>query len=416
MTTELSQFNPMDSAVQQCPFPWYSRLRNESPVSHNETTGWWFVTAHDAIVDVLRKPELFSSRVGKYLRPAPPEELADAIARIQSDGWPETPVLVVEDPPIHRRQRVLVQRAFGPRRVASMETAIRRTADTLADQLDPGTTFDFVTDFATPFPLLVLADALQIPRDRLPDFKRWSDNRVRSVGSRLTAEEQLEVAQSEVERQKYFAEAFNERRTNPRDDLMTDLVQARIDGDGDRPLSTEELLSIIGQVLAAGNESTTKTLTEIMHQAIVTKPELWSWLREDPEGRAPAVVDEGLRIACPFQILLRVAMTQTEIGGVAIPENSIVALVLASANRDEKVFDNPEEFVPQSSANDHITFGVGIHRCVGANLARLELIIAVEALAKRFARIEPAPDAAFDYGPSFIIRGMPELRLRAHIH
>jgi cytochrome P450 len=400
--------------VQQCPFPWYALLRESAPVFREPHTDWWFVSRHGDVAAALRRPEVLSSRVGEHLRPAPAAELARRIAEIRADGWPEVPVLVVEDPPQHRRQRVLVQRAFSPGRVASMEQAIREVAGQLVDTLPRGRLFDFVNMLATPFPVLVIADALRIPRERLDDFKRWSDNRVRMIGAELTDDEKLDIARSEVERQRYFAAEFDVRRQAPHDDLMTDLVHARPEADDGRPLSTEELLSIIGQVLAAGNESTTKVLTEIVHQLAVN-PEAWQWVREDPAKRALAVADEGLRMACPFQISLRIALQPVTISGVDIPQGSVVALVLGSANRDVAVFAEPEAFTAgRQRAQEHLAFGHGIHRCVGANLARLELAVAVERLACRFERLEVAAPAQVEYEPSFVIRGIRQLPLTMH--
>jgi cytochrome P450 len=128
-------YNPVDPGTQQCPFPAYKQLRGQAPVHQEPRTGWWFVTRYADVVDVFRRPGVFSSRVGKFLRPAPPPELAEKIAAIRAQGWPEVPVLVVEDPPVHRSQRTMVQRAFSPRRVASMEPGIRRIARSLAEQL-----------------------------------------------------------------------------------------------------------------------------------------------------------------------------------------------------------------------------------------------------------------------------------------
>jgi cytochrome P450 len=260
---------------------------------------------------------------------------------------------------------------------------------------------------------MAIADALHIPRDRQADFKRWSDNRVRMIGAAMTEEDQLDIARSEVERQQFFHAAFAERRSQPRDDLMTDLVEARLVDEDDRALTDEELMAIIGQVLAAGNESTTKTLTELLNH-LSARPGLWAWLREDPKARAPELVDEGLRMACPFQVLLRVTTEATVVGGVEIPAGAIVAMVVGSAARDESVFDDPEQFLARGPAvPDSLAFGSGIHRCVGAALARLELTVALEELARRLVRLEATPGNAYVYDASFIIRGMSRLELVA---
>lgn len=388
-------------------------MRDTAPVYQEPHTGWWFVTRHADVVTALRRPDVLSSRVGEHLRPGSEPELAEQIAQIRAAGWPDVPVLVVEDPPMHRRQRVLVQRAFSPARVAAMEPVVWEVIDQLIVSVPDDKIFDFVSAVATPFPLLVIAGALQIPRDHWPDFKRWSDNRVRMIGASLTREEKLDIARSEVERQRYFAAAFDDRRRAPRDDLMTDLVQARLTDEDGRSLSTEELLAIIGQVLAAGNESTTKVLTEITYQ-LVTHPGRWAWLRAAPQERASQVADEGLRMACPFQISLRIATAPVTINDTEIPEGSVVALVLGSASRDPRIFDDPESFLPsRPNAQEHVAFGNGIHRCIGASLARLELSVAVEHMATRFENLEITDPDGIRHDPSFVIRGIRQLPLRA---
>jgi cytochrome P450 len=408
----LADFDPRSADVHECPFPWYAALRENAPVYREPHTGWWFVTRHADVVVALRRPDVLSSRVGEHLRPPSEPELAEQIAQIRAAGWPEVPVLVVEDPPTHRRQRVLVQRAFSPARVAMMEPAVRKAIDQLLEAVPGDETFDFVATVATPFPLLVIAGALQIPPDHWPDFKRWSDNRVRMIGAALTRADKLDIARSEVERQRYFAAAFDERRRAPREDLMTDLVQARLADENGRSLSTQELLSIIGQVLAAGNESTTKVLTEIIYQ-LAAHPGMWAWLKDDPKARAPRVADEGLRMACPFQISLRIATAPVTICDTEIPPGSVVALILGSGSRDPQIFSDPEGFAPsRENVQEHLAFGNGIHRCIGASLARLELSVAVEHMAATFEHLELTAPDGIQHEPSFMIRGIRELPLQ----
>ncbi len=403
-------FNPRDGETLQCPFGAYQELRSTSPVHRDPASGWWFVSRNSDVESVLRAPARFSSRVGHLLRPVPEPELAERIAKARAPGWPEVPVLVTEDPPVHRAQRTLVQKAFSPRRVTSMVGDITEVARALVMELPTDEPFDFVADLAVPFPLLVIAAALGIPEERQADFKRWADNRIRMIGSQLSDDVHVEIAESEVERQRFFHAAFADRRTDPRDDLMTDLVNARLTDEDGRGLSDEELMSMIGQVLSAGIESTTKVLAEIVHQ-MSTQPELWDWLRADPENRAPVLAKEGVRMTSPFQVLLRVATEEAEIAGQPIPAGDIVALLIGSAARDERIFADAERFTPRQGPGDSLAFGSGIHRCLGANLASRELEVMLQMLASRFTTLSPATDSLPAYGPSFMIRGINELRL-----
>ncbi|WP_067674489.1 cytochrome P450 [Nocardia miyunensis] len=407
---DLATFDPASPEVHRCPFPWYAALREDAPVYREPRTGWWFVTRWQDIRTAFASPDVLSSRVGKVLRPAQDADLGKRIEEIRAAGWPEVPVLVNEDAPRHKQQRKLVQQAFTARRIRALQDDIDSTVREVADRLPVGREFDFVADYAVPVPVLLIAKALGVPPERMDDFKRWSDNRVRMIGSTLSREDHLEIARSEVERQQWFAAAFAERRAQPQDDLMTDLALARLDEDG-ATLSDEELLSIVGQVLAAGNESTTKVLTYLVYQ-LAQRQDLWEWLREDPAGRAPAVVEEGLRLASPFQILLRLSTDEVEIGGVTIPPDQIVALVTASGCRDETTFPDPDEFDPhRTNTRDHLAFGFGLHFCIGAHLARTEAIAAITDLASRYQTLKLGEGNTFEYESSFIIRGLRRLEV-----
>jgi len=248
----------------------------------------------------------------------------------------------------------------------------------------------------------------------MDDFKRWSDDSVASVGTNLSLDERLCAERGVNELQHYFAEQIEQRRAQPRDDLLTQLLDARIEDDDvtdTRPLDLPEMLSIIQQLLVAGNETTTKLLAEMM-RLLAEHPHEWEALRQHP-ARAEAIVEEALRLAAPVQGMWRVVTTDTNLGGIALPRGTRVVVVYSSANRDEQLYPEPDSFLPdRGRVRDHLAFGRGVHLCLGAGLARLEARIALELLAQRLRTFSLADTNTFEYTASFLLRGLTRLDLQ----
>ncbi|MDH3684567.1 MAG: cytochrome P450, partial [Acidimicrobiia bacterium] len=261
--------------------------------------------------------------------------------------------------------------------------------------------------------------ALNVPDDRLADFKRWSDAAIAGIGTNISVDERLDAEREVIEYQHYFAEQLERRRTDPSDDLLTNLLRARIDREADgiddeevseEPLTMPEMLSMIQQILVAGNETTTKMLTEMM-RLLGEHPDEWAAVRADP-GRAGAVVEETLRLSTPTQGMFRIVTDDTEIAGVAVPAGARVVAMFSAANRDRDVFDDPDSFCPmRADGANHLAFGKGIHYCLGAALARLEGRVAVEELSRRIPAFALAESNDFAYHPSFMLRGLKKLDL-----
>lgn len=405
----LASFSLFDPAVAEHPFPFYAALRREAPVYVVPGLGFLLVSRYAPCVEALRQPEVFSSRFAAAMQarlggPQP------ALASIQAQGWPPVDTLLTNDPPSHTRYRALVTRAFSARRVARMEAAIRALARELAAGLVGAGDVDLVERFAVPLPLTIIADQLGVSRDDLPRFKTWSDDSVAPLGQMIGPERELECARSVVEMQHYFAERLAERRVAPRDDLLSDLVHARVEGE--RPLETEELLSVIQQLLVAGNETTTHAIAAAV-QLLLEHPEQAARLRREP-ALVPNAVDEVLRLETPVQGMWRVAARDAELAGVAIPAGSFLMLRYAAANRDEAVFADPDRFdVGRENAREHLAFGLGIHFCVGAALARAEAAAAVEALLALPDLRLAAGRNDFAHHPSILLRGLRALWVRA---
>ena len=410
----LEAFDPFGYETQQCPHQFYARMREECPVFQHAATGMIFVTRYEDCLRILRDTTTFSSMFG-FGNPADLGSADQELAEAMEGGWPAVPTLLTNDPPGHDRMRRLVTKAFTPRQVNKLEPGVREVAESLVDAFIDDGQFEFVTQFAVGVPVVTIARALNVPSDRQADFKRWSDDATVAIGAIVSRERMLESFRGIVEFQRYFAEELVKREADPQDDILTGLNQARLepeDGIAGGPLDIAEKLGIIQQLLVAGNETTTKLLTEAI-RLLAEHPDQWQKLRADP-SRANAVVEECLRLATPTQGMFRVVTIDTQIGGVPVAQGSMVVVMFASANRDEELFgEDADGFDPdRRNLAQHVAFGKGVHFCVGASLARLEAVCALQVLASRLETIELVDPGAIEYEPSFVLRGIKRLDLR----
>ena len=412
MTVDISTFNPFDPSTQQCPFPHYAQMREEAPVHPVPGLGVHLVTKHDLVMQVLRDPQTYSSMFGGAGMPLSSAD-REKFAEVMAAGYPRVPTMLTADQPDHTRYRRLVARAFHPKVIAEMEPVIRQiTVELIESWIDKGR-IEFVKEFGVPLPVRVIAKALNVPDDRLADFKRWSDDSIAGIGTNITLEQRLQAEYGVNEFQHYFAEQIELRRTNPQDDILTNLLNASIDDDDPevtdkRQLDMPEMLSIIQQLLVAGNETTTKSLTEMV-RLLAENPEEWAALKADP-SRAEKVFEETLRLSTPTQGMWRILTKDAELGGVQLTKGQRIIIVFASANRDEALYDNPDDFIPmRDHLRDNLAFGKGIHFCLGANLSRLEGKVAAEELSKRIDTITLSESNKYQYFPSFMLRGLTDL-------
>jgi cytochrome P450 len=408
----------LDPEAIRCPYPAFAKLRAEAPVHFVEETGVYLVTRYADVMRVVRDPETFSSRmptgphavielqriIGELA--AESQEIRDLLADTRMGG--RIPVLLGADPPDHPRQRMLVNRAFSPPRVKQIEGSIREICDRLIDGFIADGRVELVTQFAVPLPLTVIAGALGVPDDDLGTFKRWSDDFVVLVGNHKPPKERIaDYLRSRSEFGEYFAAKIAERRADPQDDLISDVVTARIDG---QALSEEEMLGMFSQFLVAGNETTTKHLTATMW-LLCEHPETLAMVQDDL-SLVGNLVEESLRLETPVQGLYRTANRDTEIGGVPIPEGAHVMVMYAAGNRDEAQYSAPDDFdVCRANAKTHLAFSQGPHFCLGAALARSESRIALETLLGRLHDIRLAPGNTFEMEPTYVLHGFKELHL-----
>jgi cytochrome P450 len=408
--SDITQQILVSPEVLECPYPFFERVRNEAPV-HQTPLGFWLVSRYDDVMAVVRDTERFSSNMRNSFTAPPP---SDELRAIQAEAYPSVNTLLTNDPPSHTQFRALVNKAFTPKRVAQLEGEIRQIATDLIDRWIDAGRVELVSEFAVGLPLTVIADALGVDRADMPAFKRWSDDSVAPLSGLLSPERQLECARSRVEMQRYMAERCRERETDPRDDLLSDLVQARFDT-GERAgeqLSMPELLNVIEQLLVAGNETTTKLIAAGM-LALIEHPAQMAAVLAD-RSLIANLVEEALRYESPVQMLPRVAKVDVEVGGVAVPAGSILMMMYGCANRDDAKYPGAAAFdVMRGNARTHLAFGQGPHFCPGAALARSEARIAFELLFERCAdwAIDTSVEAPTHRELSMTLRGLSALHL-----
>lgn len=430
-SASLSDFDflGLDGPTLTNPHPFFRALREQAPVFQEPRHGVYLVTRYDDIVSVARRPEVFSSIVAATgpLTPLPElgpgASVAERIQHHREHGLGANMLLTL-DPPEHPKFRSLVNKVFSPRRMRDVEDYVVQLADELIDEFIDAGRVEFIDGFAGPLPFIVVADLLGVPREDHDEFKRRlrGDGEFRIgnpnadqgdlVGMATTndASEAGGVSASMMGHIfEYFSHYITERQTHPRDDVMSEIATATFPGTDQRP-STEDLLGLAFILFGAGQETTVRLFTTGM-QILLERPDIMAALRRDP-SLTEKFIEETLRFDTPVKGLFRVAREDAEIGDVVVPAGSTVMLLWGAGNRDPQQFPDPDSFdLQRPNANRSLSFGHGIHYCVGAPLARMEGKIGWQRLLSRTDNIRRTDDAPYDYITSFIIRGLNQLHL-----
>lgn len=390
------------------PFDYYRAWMPKSPVVQL-SEGMFLVLSYDLCSQATGDVETFSNNFQGTLSGAMAED--GDVAAILAEGWPQVDTLLTADPPTHTRFRKLVNLAFSMKRVAAIEENMRGVVIDLIDKMAAKGEADFVRDFGIPLPVAMIASQIGMTNDDLDKVKRWSDAFVDRLGRMIPKDRELECAREVVEFQHFVKAKIDERRANRTEDLLSDLVYAEVDGE--RPLEDAEILSIMQQLMVAGNETTTSALAGGLLQLIENPDQMAKAVAavdEDNERAILNLVEEVLRTESPTAGMWRMVLKDTELGGVAIPKGAMVQLRYAAANRDPAKYPDPDRFdIERSNARSHLAFGKGIHMCVGNMLSRKEMAVAYTELLKRLTDFRVADGHQPSWPPNMLLRGLTTL-------
>ncbi|PHR11810.1 MAG: cytochrome [Sphingopyxis sp.] len=404
----IEDFNFLDPAVLDDPFEYYAALHEQVPVYKMPETGMYIIAGYDDLRKVLLDTKTFSNNMDGYgMLQGENWKVHQEI--LEARGWPDLPTLNFTDPPAHTRYRRIADTIFNAKRIAALSGRIEQLCHAMIDRFIERGECEFVSEFAFPLVGTIISEQLGLESDQMAQFKKWGEAIMAPTSRVMTIEELRENADTIVEMQHFIAGKLEERRKEPREDLITALVSARTD-DGEE-LNMLELQSLMRQFLSGTYES---VVTMISHGMLILlrNPDVMARLRADI-SRVPDFVEEALRYDSPVPGLARLVTCDTQVGGVDIPAGSIVMTRYAAANRDPAKFKCPHKFDIDRNNKAHLAFGNGPHFCVGRALARRELNMAFTALLCRMNDIElarPLPDII--HIPHVLLRPMKELPIR----
>lgn len=422
------QIDFMDSDVNDCPYAAYRQLRDEAPAWQDPQTGMWLLTRYEDVRLALTDSSRFSSDIGSAatrreatLRPVDPDAhpslarragLAERITQLYTEhGWMPAANMAAVDDPAHMERRRLFEDHFRADAVVAMDPMLMSIASNLLDRLgDKGNT-DLLETFAVPFPLTAIGRIVGVPDADLENIKVWTGAYVSRLNLRGAEEDTLRSVELEIEMQHYFQARFDALRREPDETFLSHLVNAIVPEWG-RPLTDEELHGeLMTDLFVGGAETTTNAIAEGV-VILARDHSLWEHLRANPDAAVPVFVEEVLRLESPVQSLMRKATCDVALGQVVIPAGAIVNVRYGAANRDERVFARPDEVdLDRARPRRHLAFGVGAHHCLGAGLARRELLHAFWLLVDRFEPFELADGADLGHHPNYFLRSMRELRV-----
>ncbi len=396
-------YRPDDPGFLADPFPLYTRMQDEDPAHWSPRLKAWVLTRYDDVKRVCLDREISSDRLRPFFASLPGAEakrIADIVRYLSL--W-----MVFRDPPEHTRLRRLASRVFNVRSMHAMRERIAVLCDWLLNEAGEREEFDFIRAFAGPLPALVIMDMLGVPRGDLARVKRMSDDMALFIGSSRSQPEKYDIAESATkEMAEFFLRLILARRAEPRDDLLTELV--RLEDEGDR-LSEDELVATCILLLFAGHETTTNHIANGL-LSLIRFPDQMRALREDP-GLAAAAIEELLRYDGPSGAQVRIVVREQVLHGKTLRPGDRVFIMLNAANRDPRAYADPHRLELRRTGVPHLTFGFGMHICLGFPLARLEGQLSLPAVLARWRRVELA-DGQLEWIDSMVFRGMKAMPVR----
>lgn len=380
-------YDPYDVEIDADPYPVYKQLRDESPLYHNETRDFWALSRMADVEHALKDLENLSSAKG------------DILEVVKAEPVMPLGVFINEDPPLHTVHRLLVSRAFTPRKMKAIEEQVRDFCAKCLDPLISGDRFDFMADLGTEMPMRVIGMLVGIPDELQRDVRKVAGRRLRNKPG-----EPLPVSKDNYFNGNMFRDYVDWREQHPSDDLVTELLNVEFtDVEGaQRKLSSEELLVFLGVIANAGTETVSR-LFGWMGKLLGEHPDQRRELVDDP-SLIPGAIEEVLRYEPPVHGITRYVAKEVTYHGTTVPVGSALQLIAGAANRDERKFDDPDRFDIHRNVNNHVSFGRGTHFCLGASLARVEGRVALEEILKRW------PDWTIDEqnavrAPTVTVRG-----------
>ena len=392
-------YNPLSDRTAQDPYPLYATLRARASVHRSLLMNSWLFVRHADVDTILRDHRRFGND---------PRHGTLTVRQRKILPPPDQLTMLLLDPPDHTRLRALVTKAFTPRAVNALEPSIRGIAGSLLDAIEDPGAFDLMQAVARPLPVIVIAEMLGVPPEDRERFMMWAVQRARLLEP-IVSQRELRLGETAGRAlEADFRPIIEARRSEPRDDILSALVQAEKEGDR---LSLREILNMLRLLLSAGIETSANLIGNGV-LALLRNPDQIERLREDPT-LIPAAVEEMLRYDSPVQADIRRVLADCEVNGVALRKRDTVILLLGSANRDPEAFEHPDRLDVGRNDRSHVAFGRGIHHCLGAPLARLEGRIVLEMLLDRF----PSMSLRVEH-PRFhkriLLRGLKSLPLRCH--
>lgn len=388
-----SYINLLDPAVRRNPYPYYAALQRDHPVCRVDPAGMWAISRHEDVSFLLKNHEIFSST---------------GFRKAWEPSWVEyNPLarsMVTMDPPGHTRLRALIQRGFGTKAVLRLEEKVSELARNLARGLDGEV--DAGNAFSMQVPAFAVGELLALDERLHSEFKRWTDDLMSITPAPPSEERQAQVRASITEFTGYLGELIEDRRRRPRNDTVTELVQAEADG---QALTKRELIEFMAILLVGGLETTAHLVSNTL-LLWSERPDLFDTVRADPSC-LPDFMDEMMRYDGATHLVPRLTVQDVKLHGVTIPAGELVMALMAAANRDERVFKDPHQFDMKRGSRGGLAFGLGHHFCIGAALARMTTRVMLSAIIEHMQRIEPV-GVDIEYNRTFTSRGPVRLPLR----
>lgn len=394
-------YHPLQGEQLENPYPFYARTRKEEPIFFSPELDTWVVTRYDDVRSILSQPTVFSSK--DALRPVMLEYFPATLAEL-SKGYPQVPTAVDSDGKEHVRWRNALSKTFSPKHIRQLEPFIKGVVTSLIDAFIDDNKAEFMSQFAYPLPLEVALFLIGVPKEDMALARKLSYEMSMLVNSPLSEEQQVECARSFVRLQHYLMQLVNERRSAPREDLISELLETL---PGEESFSDAQLAHQLNSVVIAGYDTTAQLLGNGL-AVLLEQPERWQTLCAHPE-RISQTVEEILRYDSPVHAFFRTTIREVTLGGITFPPETSLMVVFGSANRDETQFPRADEFDMQRSPNRHLAFGYGVHTCIGSFLARKQGQIAFETLCQRLPNLRLVPQQTFVHNPILRQRGFVRL-------